>query len=103
MPTLWRVWPTSSIYPTEFSTKLRDQGRAAYQSFYPAVVLDQVMHQSGQDPQQVMFRDILLQLRDAKVTKPDWECLMNRTPTNVHDLNLPSTSFQQLKMLLSTM
>ena len=73
------------LYTTESSTDLRDQGRAAYQSFHQAVVLDQVMRQSGQDPHQVKFRDILLWLRDAKVTKADWECLMNQTPTNVQD------------------
>ena len=80
------------IYPCipESITELRDQGRAAYQSFHQAFVLDQVMRQSGQDPQQVKFRDILLRLRDAKVTKADWECLMNQTPINVQDQQLSS-------------
>ena len=44
------------------------------------------MRQTGQDPRQVQFREILLWLRDAKVTVADWNCLMTRTPTQVQDL-----------------
>ena len=44
------------------------------------------MRQAGQDPQQVQFRDILLRLRDAKVTVADWNCLMTQIPTRVKDL-----------------
>ena len=73
--------PSVPMYTTASSTELR----AAYQSFHQAVVLDQDMCQSGQDPHQVRFRDILLRQRDAKVTKADWECLMNQTPTKVQD------------------
>ena len=46
--------------------------------FSKSVVLTQVMRQSGQDCKQVRFQDILLRLRDASVTKADWECLMTR-------------------------
>ena len=56
------------------------------ETFQQAVVPDQVMRQAGQDPQQVQFRDILLRLRDAKVTVADWNCLMIQTPTRVQDL-----------------
>ena len=75
------------LYTTDSRSELSDQGRAAYQNFKQAVVLDQVMRQSGQDPQQVLFRDILQRLRDAKVTVPDWNCLMAQTPTHVQDLS----------------
>ena len=69
------------LYTTDSRSELSDQGRAAYQIFQLAVVLDQVMRQAGQDPEQVKFRDILLRLRDAKVTLSDWNHLMTRTPT----------------------
>ena len=46
------------------------------------------MSQSGQDPQQVHFRNILQRLRDAKVTKDDWDCLMRQTLTQI--LNQPA-------------
>ena len=43
------------------------------------------MRQSGQDPDQVLFRDILLRLRDARLTISDWEQLMKQTPAEVTD------------------
>ena len=75
------------LYTTDSHSELSDQGRAAYQSFQQAVVLDQVMRQAGNDPEQVKFRDILLQLRDAEVTVADWNHLMTRTPTKVQDVS----------------
>ena len=75
------------LYTTDSRSELSDQGRAAYQTFHQAVVLDQVMRQAGQDPEQVQFRDILLRLRDAKVTVADWNHLMTRTPTRVQDVS----------------
>ena len=75
------------LYTTDSRSELSDQGRAAYQTFKQAVVLDQIMRQSGQDPQQVQFREILLRLRDARVTIADWNCLMTQTPTHVQDIS----------------
>ena len=76
-----------SLYTIDSRAELSDQGRAAYQTFQQAVILDQVMSQAGQDPEQVKFRDILLRLRDAKVTVADWNHLMTRTPTKVQDIS----------------
>ena len=64
------------LYTTDSRSELSDQRRTAYQSFNQAVILDQVMRQAGQDPQQVLFCEVLLRLRDAKVTVPDWNYLM---------------------------
>ena len=75
------------LYTTDSRSELSDQGRAAYQTFQQAVVLDQVMRQADQDPDQVHFCDILLRLRDAKVTVGDWNHLMTRTPTRVQDVS----------------
>ena len=74
------------LYTTVSRSPLSDQGSAAYQLFDRAIVLKQVMRQSGQDSNQVLFRDILLRLRDAKLTISDWEQLMKQTPTEVSDL-----------------
>ena len=82
------------LYTTDSRSELSDQGRAAYHNFKQAVVLDQVMRQSGQDPQQVLFRDILLRLRDAKVTVSDWNHLMTQTPTHVQDLSPFATALR---------
>ena len=43
------------LYTTNSRTELSDQGRAAYQSFRHAVILDQVMRQAGEDPEQIKF------------------------------------------------
>ena len=45
-----------------------------------------MIRQSGQDPDQVLFHDILLRLRDAQLTISDWEQLMKQTPAEVADL-----------------
>jgi len=68
------------LYTTAARSALSDLGSAAYQLFDRAVVLKQVMYQSGQSPTQVLFHDILLRLRDARLTENDWEQLMEQTP-----------------------
>lgn len=45
------------------------------------------MRQSGEDPSQVLFRQMLLQLRDGQVTEDDWRHFMSRTPAQVSDLS----------------
>ena len=60
---------------------------AQHTSFFDhAVVLDQVMHQSGDDNDQVVFRNVLLHLRNGQVTQEDWQHLMKQTPAQVQDL-----------------
>ena len=80
------------LYNTDSQTELSDQGRAAYQTFQQAVVLDQVMRQTGQDPEQVKFRDILLRLRDTQVTVADWKHHMTCTPTKAQDISSFATT-----------
>ena len=74
------------LYTTVSRTPLSDLGSSAYQMFNHAIVLEQVMRQSGQDPQQIVFCQILLNLRDGKVTTKDWQHLMKQTPAQVQDL-----------------
>ena len=73
------------LYTTSTSSVLSDIGASGYQSFNRAVVLDQIMRQAGQDPSQVLFREILLRLRNGEVTEDDWKHLMTRTPAQVSD------------------
>ena len=75
------------LYTTDGRSDLSDQGRAAYLHFNKAFTLTEVMRQAGQDPEQVLFRDILLRLRNAEVTVADWNHLMRQTPTQVRDLS----------------
>ena len=64
------------LYTLESCSSLSDLGRSAYQLFNKAIVLDQVMRQSGDDDQQIIFRNILLWLGNGKLTTSDWQCLM---------------------------
>ena len=74
------------LYTTVSRTALSDLGSSAYQLFDRAIVLDQVMRQSGEDPNQVLFRNILLRMRDGQVTEEDWQHLLKQTPAQVQDL-----------------
>ena len=44
------------------------------------------MRQSGQDPSQVLFRQILLHLRNGEVTESDWKHLITRAPAHIPDI-----------------
>ena len=74
------------LYTTVSRTALSDLSKTAYQLFNRAVILEQVMRQSGQDPDQVLFRDILLRLRDARVTTADLQHVMKQTAAQMQDL-----------------
>ena len=52
------------------------------------------MRRSGQNPDQMLFRDILLRLRNAQLTTDDWK----QTPAQVNDL----TPFNSALYLHST-
>ena len=64
------------LYTTSTSSTLSDIGSSAYHTFDCAVVLDQIIRQSGQNSSQILFRDILLQLRSYEVTSSDWKHIM---------------------------
>ena len=49
------------------------------------------MRQAGSDPDQGLFRDILLRLRNAQVTREDWGELMKHTPPFTSALHLYPT------------
>ena len=86
------------LYTTHSKSELSDQGMTAYQSFQSAVVLDQIIRQAGDDPDQRRFRDLLLRLRDGETTVDDWKILMRRTPTKAQNLS----SFQTALHLYPT-
>ena len=75
------------LYTTVNRNELSDLGSSTYHFFDSAVVLNQVMRQSGESPEQILFRDILLRLRDGKTTVADWEQLMKQTPLQAEDLS----------------
>ncbi len=50
------------------------------------------MCQSGDDDEQIRFRNILLRLRNAQLTTNDWQCLMSQTPARVTDASAFNTA-----------
>ena len=82
------------LYITVPRSALSDLGSATYQRFDHAIILDQIIRQRGEDPAQVLFRDILLRLRDGRVTEDDWKHLMKQTPAQVEDLTFFSTALR---------
>ena len=82
-----------SLCTTDSRSNLSDQGRTAYLQFDKAFTLTQVMRQAGSDPNQVLFRDILLRLRNVQVTRENWEELTKHTPIIVQDLAPFTISF----------
>ena len=93
------------LYTAVSRTELSDLGSADYHLFDKAIVLDQVMRQTGVDTEQQLFRDLLLRLRDGQTTVEDWKHLMKRTPavvgTTTPSLKL-CTSLQLPQMLQNT-
>jgi len=84
------------LYTTVSRNAMSDLGSTAYQMFDNAVVLEQPMRQSGQNAEQVLFRNILLRLRNGQTTTDDWKHLMKRTAAKVQDLT-PFANALQLR------
>ena len=61
------------LYTTVSQTALSDLGSSVYQLCDRAIVLDHVIRHSGKNDDQVVFRNILLHLRDGQVTEEDWQ------------------------------
>ena len=75
------------LYTTVSRSYISDLGSTAYYSFNKAIVLDQVMRQRGEDADQILFRDILLRLRNGETTVSDWQHLMRQTPSQTGDVS----------------
>ena len=82
------------LYTTVSRTELSDLGSANYHLFDRAVVLDKVMRQAGQDADQELFRDLLLQLRNGESSVGDWKQLMKRTPAEVGNVSSYDTALR---------
>ena len=59
---------------------LEQHGYTIYRLFDTVVVLNQVQRQSGTSSTVVEFRNLLIRLRDGKVTEDDWKHLLQRSP-----------------------
>ena len=48
------------LYTTESRSQLSEEGMTAYQSFLSAIVLDQIIRQAGDDPEQKCFHSLFI-------------------------------------------
>ena len=69
------------LYAEPTSNALSSHGHSVYQMFDTVVMLDQVLRQSGMDPETQIFRELLLRLRDGSTTQEDWQMLLTRDPS----------------------
>lgn len=51
-------------------------------------MLTQILQQDGQDGDQVRFQELLLHLRDGKVSDTEWELLMTHCLSRVDNLSI---------------
>ena len=58
-------------------------GRELWKYFTKVVTLDTVFRQQGTDPNQVKFKRLLTNIRNANPTVDDWNLLMSRTDANM--------------------
>ena len=86
------------LYTTVSRSELSDLGSANYHQFDHAIVLKQVMRQSGEGTDQKCFRDLLMRLRNCLTTVDDWKVLMEQTPVQVED----ASQFDDALRLFST-
>ncbi len=75
------------LYADPSNNDLSIHGHTIYSLFTTVVILKQVLRQSGSDPTTHAFRELLLRLRDGKVTEDDWKTLLQRSPHHATNAN----------------
>ena len=64
--------PIYSDKPSGYRTALNAEGRRVFESFNQSVTLKTIFRQTGQDEEQVKFREALLRLRTYSTTHDDY-------------------------------
>lgn len=77
-----------SLYHSKPSSTIGEQGYCAYQMFVHVVILsvNQRVIIIGSNHDQILFRALLLRLRNRETTHDDWKQLLSRQPTKVSDI-----------------
>ena len=76
-------------------------GRVLWKDFRKVVTLDTIFRQQGTDPNQVKFKRLLTNIRNANPIVDDWNLLMSRTDANM-DGTESNTSVQKSICFLRT-
>jgi len=75
--------PLFSDKPSKAQSGLSDQGRRVIEAFQQTVTLQTVFRQSGEDQEQVAFRDALLRQRTYDITPADYELFSTQFWTKI--------------------
>ncbi len=72
------------MYVTGNGSVVSDHGHSLYLMFDSVIIiLEQVIHQAGEDTETIAFRGLLMRMRNGKVTEEDWKLLLQHSTTNV--------------------
>ena len=71
------------MYIAGNGTVTSDHGHSLFLTFKSVIILEQVMHQAGEDPEAILLRGLLMRMRDRQVTENDWKLLLEHSTTNV--------------------
>lgn len=83
-----------SLYHCKPSSAIAEQGYFSYNMFEKVVILAVNRRVTGSDPLQILFRNLLLRLRNGESTQNDWKQLLNRQPSQVPDKELFSIAIR---------
>ena len=72
------------MYSPPAATVLSQQGYSVYTLFEDVVMLNVNVQQTGNNPAVESFRELLLRMRDGRITEEDWHRLQQRAPKNVN-------------------
>ena len=71
------------MYASPSSNELSIHGHHIYRLFNTVVILQQVLHQGGNDSEANRFHELLGTLHDGIAAEEDWQLLLTRDPSKV--------------------
>ena len=74
------------LYHAKPSNPIAEQGYYTYMMFNNVVTLTVNQRVKGSDPEQIVFRDLLLRLRSGETSENDWKLLLRRQPLHANNI-----------------
>ena len=74
------------LYHAKPSNPIAEQGYYTYMMFNSVVTLTVNQRVKGSDPEQIVFRDLLLRLRNGETSENDWNLLLTRQPLHANNI-----------------
>ena len=75
------------LFHAKPSNQIVQQGYYAYMMFNHVVTLTVNQRVKGTDPEQIVFRDFLLRLRNGEISENDWKLLLTRQPSQANNID----------------